>query len=42
MLNDFDFLKEKYNINMKKNKIATIYNSRNNYNINIKDNEENY
>lgn len=35
MLNEFDFLKEKYNINMVKNKNATIYYSRNN-NFNLK------
>lgn len=35
MLNEIDFLKEKNNINMVKNKNATIYNSRNN-NFNLK------
>ena len=35
MLNEFDFLKEKNNINIVKNKNATIYNSINNYNKNI-------
>lgn len=32
MLNEFDFFKKKYNINMVKNKNTTIYYSRNNNN----------